>query len=346
MIILRGRDRDVGKLADVIQQLERFSQEAEPQVRIVPLQHASSEAIQTIVDQIKEDLTGTRQGRVSVTPLIKPNAVLVVGWGESMDSVVSLIAKLDTPVAPESQFAVFRLAHARATAVQQTIQQFFLNRQGLGPSVVAVADVRSNSVIVYAAPRDMAEVSRLVESVDVQESNVVQQARILPLEHSLASDLASTLQAAIAAARGDASAPSTVLELLTIDPTGRQLLKTGVLASVQVTANPRNNTLIVSGPANSMDLIEALVRQLDSPVDSAQIKVFRIINGDATSLIRMLQALLPSQIGQAGTSQLSSAEDEPSLAPLRFSVDTRTNSIIATGSEGDLQDHRGAFVAT
>jgi len=49
----------------------------------------------------------------------------------------------------------------------------------------------------------------------------------------------------------------------------------------------------------------------------------------------MLRSLLPGET--SASLKLSSDADEPSLAPLRFSIDARTNSIIATGSEGDLR---------
>jgi type II secretion system protein D len=73
---------------------------------------------------------------------------------------------------------------------------------------------------------------------------------------------------------------------------------------------------------------------LDAPGAVAQIKVFRIVNGDANALIQMLRVLLPSQ---AGGAQLSAAEGETSIVPMRFSSDSRTNSIIAVGAPGDLQ---------
>jgi len=54
-------------------------------------------------------------------------------------------------------------------------------------------------------------------------------------------------------------------------------------------------------------------------------------------MILMLRSLLPSQSGAAGSLQPATSAGETSLAPLRFSVDVRSNSIIATGSEGDLR---------
>jgi general secretion pathway protein D len=49
----------------------------------------------------------------------------------------------------------------------------------------------------------------------------------------------------------------------------------------------------------------------------------------------MLRVLLPGELMVAGP-QLAGAEGETTLVPVRFSLDARTNSIIATGSQGDL----------
>jgi type II secretory pathway component GspD/PulD (secretin) len=86
-----------------------------------------------------------------------------------------------------------------------------------------------------------------------------------------------------------------------------------------------------------MPLLEALIQQLDTPAAVAQIKVFHIDNGDAVSLAGMLRVLLPSAgTSSPGVAPLAAAEGESTLVPIRFSVDLRTNSIIATGSQGDL----------
>ncbi len=69
----------------------------------------------------------------------------------------------------------------------------------------------------------------------------------------------------------------------------------------------------------------------------AKIKIFPVENGDAASLVEMLRALLPSQTNNTAVTQLSSSPSESSLVPLRFTVDTRGNNIVATGSEGDLK---------
>jgi type II secretion system protein D len=79
---------------------------------------------------------------------------------------------------------------------------------------------------------------------------------------------------------------------------------------------------------------------LDTPGAVAKIKIFSIKNGDASSLVETLRALIPSANSTTGASvgpQLSSNPDDNSLLGLRFTVDTRGNNIIAIGSDGDLK---------
>ncbi len=336
VIILRGRDQDVKQLTRIIRELERLSAETRPKIYIYPLKHALGESVKQIIDEVQEDLVGGQQGRVNVTPLVKPNSLLLIGWGEAVNGIITLIEKLDRPVPAESQFEVFSLHHANVATVQQTIQGFLGTRSGLGPNIMMAADARTNALIVYAAPRDMEEVRRLVGELDAPQSDAVNQARIFRVNNALAADIADTLDQTLTAARGGQSGRSAVLELMAIDEDGEQVLRSGMLDDISITPNARNNTLIVTGPPAAMTLIGAFIDQLDTPIDRAQIKVFRVMNGDASNLVQMLRSLIPSQVGQPIGPQLPVAPDEESLAPLRFSVEVRSNSVIAIGSEGDL----------
>lgn len=335
VIILRGTDQELEQLAEIIQQLERISRETQPQVEIYHLRYANGEAVADLVAESSPDLVDTRAGRVSLTPLVKPNAIMLIGWGDAVQAVLQLIRQLDKPVSPQSQSTVFRIRHAPAGQVQETLESFFGARNGLGPRISTAVDPRTNSLIVHAAPRDMSEVRRIVEEIDRPDSSAVNRAHVFRIEHALAADVAATLQQAINAAgsNGDRSA---ILELQTFDAEGQRILRSGTLENVQITPNPRNNTLIVSSPPANLELIGALIKQLDTPGAQSQIKVFRIVNGDAAGLVETLRSLLPSQAGAIGP-QLPSAPGETSLAPLRFSVEVRSNSVIATGSEGDLR---------
>ncbi len=341
-IILRGRPRDLAELRRIVEEIERLSAETQPQIEIVYLKHADSESLGALIKQVEKEFTGGRQGRVSTFPLGKPNALLLIGWGEALKAAETLIHKLDLPAPPDTQFKFFPLRNATADDAQKTIQNFIGTHAGTrgapGTQVHVIADPRTNSLIVQGSPRDLEAVESLLERLDQPRGEAVRQVRVFQLKNSLAHDVAQVLQEAITGHR--AGAPShkiASLELKLIDRQGQRLLHSGVLNDVQVTADVRANSLLVAGPADAMPLLEALIQELDTPAAVAQIKVFQITNGDAASMEAMLRMLLPSAAptGAAGAT-LSSAAGESTLVPLHFSVDLRTNSIIAAGSPGDL----------
>ena len=409
VIVVRGNPRDVDRVMQIINEIEQLSTTTQPKIEIYPLKFVSGQTLATLVTSLY-DQTGlaTRQGRVSVTWLGKPNSLLLIGRPEAVQSVIDLIQRLDQPANPNAMFQVFPLKNASAQAAQTIVQNFFTTRIGQGLSTASVVlDYRTNSLIVQASPRDLQEVEALLKKIDASTSPAVNELRMFPLKNSLADELAPVLQAAITGqpvqARGgqaggqqggfqgaggalpgqfggggggggfgaggggaNAAAPgfglgaaaggqqgqagqqqrSARLQFVTVDPEGRQRLSSGILTDVHVTADSRANTLLVSAPGDSMELIAALIHQLDNmPTSTAQIKVFEMKNGDAVSMVQMLQQLFGARVtggGGGGGAAGGGAnlggpiQVEDVLVPVRFSVDQRTNSIIASGSPEDL----------
>jgi general secretion pathway protein D len=365
VLVLRGKAQDVEQVMEIIRQIERVSVETEPAVQVMPLRYTDCKAMSLLIQPLYEEAYQPRQGTVSITPLIKPNALLIVGRQENVQTVFDLAQKLDQPVAPETQFRVFPLRHAAAGSAQATIQDFYKDRGGLGPQMRITADVRSNSLLVQGGPRDVDELAALIGRIDAQGSEAVNDLRVIQLEHALARDVVDIIQSAIGAAagsqtggaagqaapRGGQTPPgqgarpqneqrSAMLRFLTIDAKGRRLVQSGVLSDVRITADQHANAVVVSAPVGNMELIEALIHELDMlPAAEAQIKVFTIVNSDAKSLSDMLKTLFAGQAAAGGQSAgpvAAPAGGENSLVALRFAVDSRTNSIIASGAAADL----------
>ena len=146
---------------------------------------------------------------------------------------------------------------------------------------------------------------------------------------------------------------------MTIDSEGGKILESGLLSDVRVSADVNGNQLVITGPAKSMGLIEALVKELDRlcPTPRRRSRCSRSSTADATTLQTMLSSLLgqTAQTGAQGMGgagglfgqgninpflqpslQSAASMGESSLVPIRFGVDKRSNSIIASGSDGDL----------
>jgi len=332
-VILRGRDQQLTDLSEIIKRLDETSRLTRPEIEVIPLQHVNSNAISELIESTQEKLVGTRQGRITVTPLGTPNALLLIGWGESMIAMKELIQKLDQPSSIDSSFAVIPLQHAIASEIQTQLQTFFKSKEGLAPVINTVADSRSNAIVVQASPRDLQEIRRILKEIDIPRGGLMQSARVFQLKYSLAADIAESLQDALTTTTADRNK-----SMQLVDENGQPIVTSGVLGTTKISVNERNNSIVVSCAPENLALVAQFIEQLDTPGDVAKIKIFPVRNGDAASLVETLRSLIPS----AGTtaqnnSQLSSSPDESSLLALRFTVDTRGNNIIAIGSEGDLK---------
>ncbi|MEQ1824298.1 MAG: secretin N-terminal domain-containing protein [Pirellula sp.] len=244
----------------------------------------------------------------------------------------------------------------------------------LAPRVKVVADYRTNSLIVIASPRDLNQVAGIIQSIDVDEApSAESELKIFPLRFAVAADIQPILNTAITGEQsattpgqpgggggqqrqqqGGAGASSASIpnSRISLSKDG-SIVNSGILSGVVITNNPSTNALIVRAPAKSMALIAALINQLDVPPSvEAKIKVFEIKNGDASSLVTTLQQALglpTTQTNQANTGGAFgglfgfqnlgalSAGGDNSLVPIRIAAETRTNSIIVSGSDTDLQ---------
>ncbi|HEV3022361.1 MAG TPA: secretin N-terminal domain-containing protein, partial [Pirellulales bacterium] len=305
-IIVRGSQRDVERVMRLVEEIERLSLETEPVVEVHHLQHVDSDAMADVIGPLYNDELAPRQGRVSITALVRPNALLLIGRKESVQGMIDLVTRLDQPGGPASQFDVFRLRNATASLVAGTLGQFFAGATGLGPRVNVTADGRTNALIVQASPRDLVEAARLIKRLDVPASASVNDVRVFRLRRAAAADVANMLNAALqmsdGAAAGAQTAPpaatpqptqqgqqrgggqggqgaaqgpqpqaqppsgaagtsgaaqqakSLMLRFLSIDGQGQRQISSGSLGDVRITYDARSNSLMVSAPAESMEL--------------------------------------------------------------------------------------------
>jgi type II secretion system protein D len=365
VIVLRGNERDVQRVMEIIQQIEQLSAVTTPMVEVYDLKNVDSVALGALMTRLYQQVLGPRIGDVSITPLVKPNALLLVGRPENVRMAIELIQRLDQPVLPSTRFEVYPLRNASATTAKTMIDQFLEQTETeeeteaaatesttLAPKAMVVADVRTNSLIVSAAPRDLAEIAALVKRIDSPSGEAVDQVRVFPLNNAVATEMAAVLRNAIQGGTagttttggegGDGegttapgSRPS-ALEFRHIGAGAQQMIKSGVLTGARISADARANSIVVTAPADSMDLIAALIQQLDqSPNVSAELKVFTLENGDAVTLVETLRALFGAATDNQDQQQVGGV-GAGGLVRMQFSTDERTNSIIAAGTRQDL----------
>jgi type II secretory pathway component GspD/PulD (secretin) len=357
VIIVRGAKRDVQRVMSVIDDIEKAAVETQPVIEVVELQYIDSQATAELVTQLYTDVLNTRGSSISITGLVKPNALLMIGRAEAVTGAKDLVEKLDQPVDAGTQLRVFRLENASALNAEETVRNFFADRPGiadddprpvLGTRLRIISDFRTNSLIVQAAPRDLAEVAKLIRDLDVAQIPAQDEIKVFPLRNALAEELQPVLQEAISGVADDVTPPegftraSTSLMIVSVDSDSNRLIESGILAGALVRADANANALVVRAPAASMPLISELIRQLDQlPGAETVVKVFQLENSDAGTLTQALTDLFSNQQQGGGGANLSlaplSASNESSLVSLKFSTDVRTNSVIAIGTASDLE---------
>ncbi|MFO0948178.1 MAG: secretin N-terminal domain-containing protein [Planctomycetota bacterium] len=370
VVLLLGSETDLVVLGEVVAAIEKVARDEGLMFRIVPLDFAKAAPLAELLDDMYERLLDARgvptlaQAQAVVLPLASANALLLAAPREDLNVLEGLARKFDVENFIRQQHRVIRLKHARALDVTQTITKFYANRASDGemaPEVIVDADERSNSVLVHAAPGDLRQVEGLIAELDVQTTESVNSLRVFPLRFTVAQEMARVLENAIHGGTGAAAAAVTAaagrnrtgpaLQLLTLDPDTNRTVNSGILDTVRITPNERANTLIVSAPAMTMDLIEALIRQLDVlPEAQSEVKVFTLENSDALTMVQTLRSLF-AQL-QGASNQVSVTAPTGTIGPptatggteggsplieLTFSVDERTNSILVSGSRQQLE---------
>ncbi|MCS6976896.1 MAG: hypothetical protein NZM31_07805 [Gemmatales bacterium] len=198
-----------------------------------------------------------------------------------------------------------------------------------GNQVKVQADPTTNSVWVQASPSDQEEIARLIRQMDTPAPSAVNELRIIPLKNAIATDVANTLRQAIPVQPATTTQPTqqtpspfgfpffpqqqtqprttTPMSQRTIQfvtPDGRQTIESGLLEGVTITPDVNTNSLIISAPPASLELIQAIVQQLDVPPAAAlqaEIKVFTLKKADASILAQVLvQLFYGTGIGGVG----------------------------------------------
>ena len=378
VLILRGNEKDVAQVQELIQKLEKLSESTAPQVHLLYLKNVDAESLAELLTTVYERLTKfpgkatqTRQS-AAIIPITKPNSLLIVAPEVDLNAILDLAEELDRPVDPETEFQVFHLKSAIATQVEELITKFYLERKSLGAKVLVTSDSRTNSIIVRAQARDLDEIEALIKKLE-KDPSAVNTIKIFPLKSALANDLSAVINAAIQSVIAPPTSSSggsgqqgglqglnpgqvdeqfknvksAVLKFLITDKAGDREFQSGVLSDIRITPDARANSLIVSASEQSMVMVEELIKQLDKPTSTvSEIKVFTLANADAELMVTQLNTLFNGQTQQGGGNQqrqqqglaLAGADDaSASLVPLKFSVDKRTNSIVATGSADALK---------
>jgi type II secretion system protein D len=340
-IILRGNERDVQRVLEIINQIEQLSTVTVPDIQIYELKSVDSVTLGAMLQRLYELVLGPRIGTVTITPLGKPNALLLIGRPENVKMAIELIQRLDQPVNPLSRFEVFPLKHAAATETKALIDEFLgqgENQQQqqpapppgatpgeqiptLEPRALVVADPRTNSLIISASPRDMAEVAALIARIDTP--GAAAELKVFTIVNGDAETLAQMLRSLFSvSAEPQADAA-----------TGGGLAAGGGPVRMQFSVDPRTNSIIAAGTREDLAVVEAILLRLDEGDLRERItSVHRLNNAFAQNVAFALQQWLQTERQAEAQADLAISPFEQIEREVIVVPELATNSLIVSAT--------------
>ena len=250
-------------------------------------------------------------------------ALVLVGTVQNMDLVTELVKQLDVEAAaPGSLVRVFPIEHASASRLAPLIVQLF--DQQVASKVVrpedrvrAIADERTNSIVVSTSPRSFIVLTELLKSLDNEISPEIREVRTLKLVNASAARVAPVVQRLLDAR---------------VDRLRRVAPESADLERATVIADDRTNQLLIAAGNESYETIKGLVSELDTPAElgEALVQVIPVTKANVDRIASAVNAVMERRY--ADLTPEAQRRAKPLIVP-----DPRTSSLLVAGGPEDTQ---------
>lgn len=358
-VIVRADDAAFEQIADVADSLLAASGDADVEVAVI---RPRSAAVRRIADAIRsayEAKAARRGADLSIDVDPASGAIVVGAPTELMGQIRATIDELDALAPAAGQgVMIIDLEHVDAAAVEETIRQIGLDRPAgddggrVVSEPVRVAPMAGrNAVLIVANPVDQDTVLALVKSIDVETSVTDADTQVLRLRQARASAVAGVLEEILDPAAQQSGSPLAQAareQVRRLRVRGEGLedadLSLDLGTPIRIVPDDGSNTLLVTGePANVMAVLE-LARTLDTVplLDGLTIQIFPLQNIEAADFVRIAEELFSEgrRLGNVPGSDLQGVPGgtvgQALLDDVALSVDPRTNTVVAAGSEDSV----------
>ncbi len=328
----------------------------------------------------------------------RTNAVVVRGPAEILELVDGMIAALDDRTAKVAGVKVFQLRYADAMNTADVINKLFGEDQsssqsgqggpmmfrgpfgrggpdaqqetsrGATSQVVAAADSQTNTVVVTGPDNLLEVVAEVVKNLDAQVPNVAD-VKVYHLEYADAQDTAELINEVFGES-GTSSRRTSSRNQQNQQvrfqrggfPGAQQQTPQGNVSDVVViaSADSRTNSVVVSGPPTTLEIISQIIKDLDeNPEQERRIFVYPLKNATASNLMEVLNNLFaeiqalnqastsgtgqrfqgagPQAAAQGGAGGTSSSNYNDLSEDTYFEAETETNSLLILTSSKNYE---------
>jgi type II secretion system protein D len=341
-IIVTGPDDVFARVEQVLAELDAVPAGPATTVRFFKLTAAKAEAVapmlrEILTSRLRQEIPqavqqvdgsesrATFQSLLNVTADQRANALIISAPQSIMPVAEELIRQLDSGASALGQpiVRVRPLTFASAADVAQALSAaagtMVSQATGEPMSLRVVASPGSNAIMLVGLEVDVNEIEPLIEPLDARPPTDAIDARTFALQFAHAAAVAPIVQRLLAAQQE--TDPRILLEQIR-----RSRGQVDITPKIRVEADARTNSLIISGPQQTVSLAETLIAQLDKPDDAAQKShdTYTAANSSAAALVQAVQRIV------------AATQPAGRRSTLELIAEPQSNSIVLVGAADEI----------
>jgi len=304
------------------------------------------------------------RGQVLIIGEERTNKLIVTASDENIEIISKLIEELDTSDVAQSEIKVFLLNYAIADDVTTELETLLqgsggrnlppwerwrarelqTTTKGIQGNINITSDERLNAVIVSSDPQNFPIIEEIIKQLD-QQTDPQEIIKIIPLKYADAETTVTSLQELFQEDGGSSrNMPWWERERRRSERQmrGDQENVTGIQGTVNLVADTRMNSIIISTAAANIPLLEDLISKIDItlPDMETDTKIFPLLHADAESISEIISNTYQQSGSGRGMdfmwwmprSSRSSQRSGAITGTISVEAYTRTNSLIVTTS--------------
>lgn len=273
--------------------------------------------------KLKADLQPLLSTDADVTATAGSNAIIITDASVNIRRLVQIISGLDTKQSILSDIRIVQLKHANAGAAAKLIGNVFKGDAGpaagqpgmppqqpgqpmpgggaregpipgggvdqalRGGKVNAAADERTNTLVITGPVETLKVIDDLLKRLDVDPSNAVSEIRSFTLKFAQAEATAKLVTSIFKTEQKDQDQDRYSYYY---GPRMPQESDQGQTFKINVAFDERTNTVIVTAPQGTLEMIAKIIKDLDAnPVATSELRVFQLKHADAWSVSGLIE---------------------------------------------------------
>ncbi len=321
LLIVSGRESDLDGIESFVHELDEASKRPGQLIEVLTLAHARpSDVAQSLMRFFADRARAASLPNpgITMTPANEAGKIVVSASAEQLATIRDLLTNIDLPTEGDDRtFRLHALEHGDANQAMSTLRDLFPTRsEAPARQVIVTADARTNSIVISAPQDRFTEIDAVLAMIDAPPAGAVKLIQTFALANARAAEVAQVLNEAFDLTRPPVRggrARDIQEEVTRFTLSGQEQDAKPIEIDARITANTRNNAVIVVATPESMPLIARFVSELDeAPVKSVrEYRIYPLEHLVASDLRFTLSSLLTQRGGGPSSDPAPSVSTSP-----------------------------------